>query len=70
VSGDNEASTQSLIVGHIASHVPSRRPRSPPSRGQGSDRLRRMKKNTPPNKNQIWGARLGGIFCTGAPNGV
>jgi hypothetical protein len=34
---------------------------------QGLDRVRRMKKNAASDENHIWGARLGGIFCAGAP---
>jgi hypothetical protein len=49
---DNESSVLSLIVGHTTSHAPSWRPCLPPH-GQGLDRMRRMKKNAAPNKNQI-----------------
>jgi hypothetical protein len=68
-SGDDKASVVTLIVGHATSHAPSWRPRSPPPRGQGLDRVRRMKKcmggttgqdflhRRPPNG--IWGP-LGG----------
>jgi hypothetical protein len=41
-SGDEEGVGQSLTVGHAASHAPSQHPRSP-TRGQGLDRVRRMK---------------------------
>jgi hypothetical protein len=50
-SGDDEVSVIPLIVGHAASYVPSRRPRSPsPLRGQDLDRVHRMKTCVAPDE--------------------
>jgi hypothetical protein len=57
-SGDDEASVVPLTVGHVASHAPSRRPRSPPPRppGQGLDRVHQMKTCvTPDEKKRLEG---------------
>jgi hypothetical protein len=68
-SGDDEAVTQSLTGGYVVSHAPIRgspSPPPPPPRGQGLDRVRRMKKHTPPDEIFVWRAQLGGIFCASA----